>query len=133
MCHLSHAYGDGACLYLTIAGQSEGWYVPAWDAAAAAVLAAGGVLSHHHGRLNTAGVRPTEPAAVVRSSASSDVATVLVTPRTETRACRGWEWERGPRQEDLGDDREGPPRSSTDSGRSCLDGFACRSARGPSA
>ncbi len=47
--HLSHAYGDGACVYVTFAGTGAGWYVPAWDAAAGAVLAAGGALSHHHG------------------------------------------------------------------------------------
>jgi alkyldihydroxyacetonephosphate synthase len=47
--HLSHAYGDGACLYFSMAGQGEGWYVAAWDAAAAAVLASGAALSHHHG------------------------------------------------------------------------------------
>ena len=47
--HLSHAYGDGACLYFSIAGQGDGWYVPAWDAAVEVVLAAGGALSHHHG------------------------------------------------------------------------------------
>jgi alkyldihydroxyacetonephosphate synthase len=47
--HLSHAYGDGACVYVTIAGMGDDWYVPAWDAAAGAILAAGGALSHHHG------------------------------------------------------------------------------------
>jgi alkyldihydroxyacetonephosphate synthase len=47
--HASHAYGDGACLYVTLAGMGAEWYVPAWDAAAAAVLAHGGALSHHHG------------------------------------------------------------------------------------
>ena len=47
--HLSHAYGDGACVYVTIAGMGADWYVPAWDAAAGAILAAGGALSHHHG------------------------------------------------------------------------------------
>lgn len=47
--HLSHAYGDGACVYVTFAGAGADWYVPAWDAAAGAVLAAGGALSHHHG------------------------------------------------------------------------------------
>ena len=47
--HLSHAYGDGACVYATIAGMGTEWYVPAWDAAAGAILAAGGALSHHHG------------------------------------------------------------------------------------
>ena len=47
--HLSHAYGDGACVYVTIAGMGADWYVPAWDAAAGAIVATGGVLSHHHG------------------------------------------------------------------------------------
>jgi len=47
--HLSHAYADGACVYVTIAGNGGAWYVPAWDAAAGAVLAHGGALSHHHG------------------------------------------------------------------------------------
>lgn len=49
--HLSHAYGDGACLYFSLAGMREraGWYVAAWDAAVDAVLANGGALSHHHG------------------------------------------------------------------------------------
>ena len=47
--HLSHAYGDGACVYITVAGTGADWYVPAWDAAAGAILAAGGALSHHHG------------------------------------------------------------------------------------
>jgi len=47
--HLSHAYGDGACVYVTIAGTGDGWYVPAWDAAAGTVLDHGGALSHHHG------------------------------------------------------------------------------------
>jgi alkyldihydroxyacetonephosphate synthase len=47
--HLSHAYGDGACLYFSMAGEGDGWYVAAWDAAAAAVLASGAALSHHHG------------------------------------------------------------------------------------
>ena len=47
--HLSHAYGDGACLYVSLAGRGTEWYVPAWDAAAGAVLAHGGALSHHHG------------------------------------------------------------------------------------
>jgi len=47
--HLSHAYGDGACVYITFAGTGANWYVPAWDAAAGVVLAMGGALSHHHG------------------------------------------------------------------------------------
>ena len=47
--HLSHAYGDGACVYVTIAGMGADWYVPAWDAAAGAIRDAGGALSHHHG------------------------------------------------------------------------------------
>ena len=47
--HLSHAYGDGACLYFSMAGRGDGWYVAAWQAAATAVVAAGAALSHHHG------------------------------------------------------------------------------------
>ena len=47
--HLSHAYGDGACLYFSLAGRGAGWYVAAWNAGAAAVLASGAALSHHHG------------------------------------------------------------------------------------
>jgi alkyldihydroxyacetonephosphate synthase len=52
--HQSHAYGDGACLYFTFAGQPapadrEAYYRDAWDAATRAVLAQGGALSHHHG------------------------------------------------------------------------------------
>ncbi|HEX2701453.1 MAG TPA: FAD-binding oxidoreductase [Acidimicrobiales bacterium] len=53
--HHSHAYRDGACLYLTFGGWREGdgagdaYYVEAWDAVSEAVLAAGGAISHHHG------------------------------------------------------------------------------------
>jgi len=52
--HQSHAYGDGACLYFTFAGQPdaaarESYYRAAWDAATTTVLAHGGALSHHHG------------------------------------------------------------------------------------
>lgn len=54
--HQSHAYRDGACVYLTFAGRRDGdpsagddYYVAAWDAVIGAVLAAGGTLSHHHG------------------------------------------------------------------------------------
>ncbi len=48
--HLSHAYGDGACLYVTFAGPAGAdWYVAAWDAAAGALLRHGAALSHHHG------------------------------------------------------------------------------------
>lgn len=48
--HLSHAYADGACLYVTFAGQrGAGWYLRAWDVAAATVLGHDGALSHHHG------------------------------------------------------------------------------------
>ena len=52
--HQSHAYRDGACVYLTFAGQPEAgdadrYYVDAWDAVTTAVLGAGGALSHHHG------------------------------------------------------------------------------------
>ena len=52
--HLSHSYGDGACLYFTFAAtpppdEVESTYVALWDAGTRAVLAAGGNLSHHHG------------------------------------------------------------------------------------
>lgn len=53
-CHLSHSYGDGACLYFTFAAtpppeEIEATYVALWDAGQRAVLAHGGNLSHHHG------------------------------------------------------------------------------------
>ncbi|HET9442396.1 MAG TPA: FAD-binding oxidoreductase [Acidimicrobiales bacterium] len=53
--HQSHAYPDGACLYLTFAGrretaaEGEAFYREAWDALMGATLAAGGAISHHHG------------------------------------------------------------------------------------
>jgi alkyldihydroxyacetonephosphate synthase len=52
--HLSHAYGDGACLYFTFGGhppmdEREHFYRAMWDAGMAASLAAGATLSHHHG------------------------------------------------------------------------------------
>jgi len=53
--HQSHAYRDGACIYLTFGGRRDGaepddaYYVEAWDAVTAAVLQAGGTISHHHG------------------------------------------------------------------------------------
>ena len=52
--HLSHSYGDGACLYFTFAAtppeaEVETTYNALWNAGARAVLAAGGNLSHHHG------------------------------------------------------------------------------------
>jgi alkyldihydroxyacetonephosphate synthase len=52
--HLSHSYGNGACLYFTFAATPpaedlEATYVALWDAGTRAVLRAGGNLSHHHG------------------------------------------------------------------------------------
>jgi alkyldihydroxyacetonephosphate synthase len=50
--HQSHAYGDGACIYFTFAGQADdrdAFYRAAWDAATQATLERGGALSHHHG------------------------------------------------------------------------------------
>jgi alkyldihydroxyacetonephosphate synthase len=52
--HLSHSYGDGACLYFTFAAtpppdEIDSTYVALWDAGTRAILAAGGNLSHHHG------------------------------------------------------------------------------------
>lgn len=53
MCHLSHAYRDGASLYFTViaspgsTGQIESWR-RVKTAAAAAIQACGGTISHHH-------------------------------------------------------------------------------------
>src|SRR5437899_2153880 len=54
LCHVSHAYPDGASLYYTfLAPQREGREIEQWEAIKAAVtealLDAGGALSHHHG------------------------------------------------------------------------------------
>jgi alkyldihydroxyacetonephosphate synthase len=52
--HQSHAYPDGACLYVTFAGrvdadQRDSYYRAVWDAGTTAALGLGGSLSHHHG------------------------------------------------------------------------------------
>jgi alkyldihydroxyacetonephosphate synthase len=53
MCHLSHAYRDGASLYFTViaspgkAGGPAGWR-SVKNAAATAIRSGGGTLSHHH-------------------------------------------------------------------------------------
>ena len=54
--HQSHAYGDGACLYFTFAGDlrpatdaGDAYYRQVWDVAMAATVAQGGAISHHHG------------------------------------------------------------------------------------
>jgi alkyldihydroxyacetonephosphate synthase len=52
--HLSHSYGDGACLYFTFGGrppmdEREVFYRAAWDAGMRATLAGGATLTHHHG------------------------------------------------------------------------------------
>ena len=50
--HASHHYIDGACLYITFAGQTDdpdGWYIRVWDALMSVTMAAGGTISHHHG------------------------------------------------------------------------------------
>jgi alkyldihydroxyacetonephosphate synthase len=52
--HLSHSYGDGACLYFTFAAtppadEIDTTYLALWDAGTRAVLGAGANLSHHHG------------------------------------------------------------------------------------
>jgi alkyldihydroxyacetonephosphate synthase len=54
LCHISHAYLDGASLYFTfLAPQRVGREIEQWEAAKAAVtqafVTAGGALSHHHG------------------------------------------------------------------------------------
>jgi alkyldihydroxyacetonephosphate synthase len=52
--HLSHAYGDGACLYFTFGAfppkeEREDCYRRLWDAAMTATVERGAALSHHHG------------------------------------------------------------------------------------
>lgn len=55
LCHMSHVYSDGACLYFTFAltGQDEPdaqtRYLRAWEAGMEACLEAGGTITHHHG------------------------------------------------------------------------------------
>lgn len=55
LCHLSHGYVDGACLYFTFAGSAaeESGAVPLheelWDTVMAQVLDNGGTIAHHHG------------------------------------------------------------------------------------
>jgi alkyldihydroxyacetonephosphate synthase len=54
MCHLSHAYPDGASLYFTfIASRRRGTELEQWRAtkaaASEAVVEAGGTITHHHG------------------------------------------------------------------------------------
>jgi alkyldihydroxyacetonephosphate synthase len=61
--HQSHAYTDGACIYLTFAGRmpngeadgqeasrwAESYYERSWDAVMDAVIQANAAISHHHG------------------------------------------------------------------------------------
>jgi alkyldihydroxyacetonephosphate synthase len=52
--HLSHAYGDGACLYFTFGALPpkegrEDCYRRLWDAAMTATIDHGAAISHHHG------------------------------------------------------------------------------------
>jgi alkyldihydroxyacetonephosphate synthase len=54
MCHLSHAYGDGASLYFTfLARRRPGAELEQWRgvkaAACQAIVEAGGTITHHHG------------------------------------------------------------------------------------
>jgi len=54
LCHISHAYPDGASLYYTVlAPQRPGREIEQWEGLKVAVtdafVAAGGALSHHHG------------------------------------------------------------------------------------
>lgn len=54
MCHLSHAYRDGASLYFTFASRArQGEELEQWRAAKAAaceaIVAAGATITHHHG------------------------------------------------------------------------------------
>ena len=54
MCHLSHAYPDGASLYYTfLARRRSGAELEQWRAVKAAaceaIVEAGGTITHHHG------------------------------------------------------------------------------------
>ena len=56
LCHASHAYSDGACLYFTFGAAGQGdeaavraRYEQGWDAAMTAALAAHATITHHHG------------------------------------------------------------------------------------
>ncbi|HWH31078.1 MAG TPA: FAD-linked oxidase C-terminal domain-containing protein, partial [Egibacteraceae bacterium] len=56
MCHASHAYRDGACLYFTFGAAAQGdeaaaqaRYAAAWQAAMEAALRTGATITHHHG------------------------------------------------------------------------------------
>jgi alkyldihydroxyacetonephosphate synthase len=53
MCHVSHAYRDGASLYFTFLGAARhGAEIEQWReikaAASEAIVAAGGTITHHH-------------------------------------------------------------------------------------
>ncbi len=52
LCHLSHAYENGASLYFTVAARQRGDGLDQWarakDAASAAIVAAGATITHHH-------------------------------------------------------------------------------------
>ena len=53
MCHVSHAYRDGASLYFTfVARAAPGEEIEQWravkSAACEAIVAAGGTITHHH-------------------------------------------------------------------------------------
>jgi alkyldihydroxyacetonephosphate synthase len=55
LCHLSHGYSDGACLYFTFAGvaEDEAGAVPLheelWEEVMAAAAETGAAIAHHHG------------------------------------------------------------------------------------
>jgi alkyldihydroxyacetonephosphate synthase len=53
MCHLSHSYPDGACLYFTVIFPREENALRQWriikSAVSASIEACGGAASHHHG------------------------------------------------------------------------------------
>ncbi|HVL81657.1 MAG TPA: FAD-binding oxidoreductase [Actinomycetota bacterium] len=55
LCHASHVYPDGACLYFTFAVQdtdepgSRARYEGTWQRALQACVAEGGTITHHHG------------------------------------------------------------------------------------
>jgi alkyldihydroxyacetonephosphate synthase len=68
LCHASHAYPDGACLYFTFGAAGQGdeaavqaRYAAGWDDALGAAVDAGATITHHHGiGLLRAGWLPAE-------------------------------------------------------------------------
>ena len=52
LCHISHVYATGACLYFTVVAGQRGNPIEQWraakTAASDAIVAAGATITHHH-------------------------------------------------------------------------------------